>query len=75
MGIKRQIERKKKAKKDKASKKALKKIEETISRAPDSCSKCQKEFDPKRDDHLDSWMVRVSEQGVVMFCDECYVAD
>lgn len=75
MGVKRQIERKQKAKKNKESKKALKKIEETIGRAPDSCSECQKEFNPKLDAHLDSWMVRVSDTGVLMFCDTCYDAD
>ena len=75
MGIKRQIERKQRVKKSKESKKALKKIEETMGNVPDSCVTCQKEFDPKSDVHLDSWMVRVAETEILMFCDTCYVAD
>jgi len=75
MGVKRQIERKQKIKKSKESKKALKKIEETVSKIPDKCDVCHKEFDPKSDDQLDSWMVRVAETEILMFCDVCYVED
>ena len=64
--------------KRRADKKALKEAKKKTNQAmkelasvPDKCSKCSVSFDPKNDFHLDSWMIRVTEEGVRMLCDIC----
>jgi len=73
MGTKRQIKRNQVREKRKNAKKNLKDFEKTVSSMPTQCALCESKFNPKNDLQLDSWMVRVSEKGIAMFCERCYV--
>jgi len=53
---------------------ASKDISEKIfqfNKLPDMCTACQKEFDKKNKDMVQSWNVVVKQEVVRLFCPEC----
>ena len=72
-------ERKKKISKQKEADKLLQReltkqlqvVENFISNMPSSCTSCDREFDAKDEQHLDSWNLGMSEGVFTLVCDEC----
>ena len=42
-----------------------------FSKLPESCDACQKEFDKKDKDMIQSWSVVVKQEVVRLFCPDC----
>jgi len=42
-----------------------------FNKLPEQCSACQKEFDKKNKDMVQSWNVVVRQETVRVFCPEC----
>ena len=42
-----------------------------FSKLPESCNACQKEFDKKNKDMVQSWSVVVKQEVVRLFCPDC----
>jgi len=71
MGVKRQIRRNAERKAKKRCKKQIEHAIEDMNKTPHGCTKCQAQFDPKNNFHLDNWMIRVIDAGVEMYCNKC----
>ena len=68
--LKRKMERKKKLRELKNTKKSLKSALNATLGLPTSCSQCCADFDPVED--ADSWMVVAQDQTPKLFCPSCY---
>ncbi len=68
--LKRKIERKKRLRKTKESKKNLKKVLNATMGMPTKCVSCGTDFDPIED--ADTWMVSVFDEVVQLNCPKCY---
>ena len=68
--LKRKIERKKKLKNLKQSKKNLKKALSATMGMPTNCTQCNAEFDPI--DDADTWRVTVQDRLVTLSCPVCW---
>ena len=68
--LKRKIERKKKLKNLKQSKKNLKKALSATMGMPTNCTQCNAEFDPI--DDADTWRVTVQDSLVTLSCPVCW---
>ena len=67
---KKQLEERKRLKKE--MKKSVQKLTSAADSLPTSCNICQKIFDKSDKSSLDSWIVNVSEDGIVsLFCSSC----
>ncbi len=42
-----------------------------FNKLPENCSACQKEFDKKNKDMIQSWSVVVKQEVVRLFCPDC----
>jgi hypothetical protein len=72
LGIKRQIKRNKTLEKRQRSRRKIKNVEKSLSQISNVCTECTSKFNPKDQNQLDTWMVRVVEGKISMYCAECY---
>ena len=69
--IQRKIKRNKNQKEDKKLNKAMARKARQFSNMPDKCFACKTPFDKKSKEHVTTWKVVVSQEGVNLTCPEC----